>query len=303
MLCDRAMAGQKFFHGLTEAMINRASDRPDRQKSSFYWPDEYLQDPEEIYKTSSRRQSTASSIRSTPTQECASPASEYESADILKQRHKSNAESHIAFYDECDSSFSEIERDRQREKLRIAQFLREQSDDVSEMAKTRRQNTLKSRIQFYDFNEPGERSPPKASSPTKPYTNGYHPPQTPEHGDPPRYSPVSNGGGADRYRRQLSSPGGSSEYHYSARYTGSYDDFEDDDRSYKSTELNFSPPGTPSGSGDIPEHKRNSQRHLRSSINFCNGVAVADDSSAPRKTVSVREAASTQRVGVGLPNL
>ncbi|KXJ71351.1 hypothetical protein RP20_CCG020789 [Aedes albopictus] len=302
------MAGQKFFHGLTEGMINRASGRPDRQKSSFYWPDEYLQDPEEIYKTSSRRQSAASSIMSTPTQECASPASEYESADVLKQRHKSNAESHIAFYDECDSSFSEIKRDRQREKLRIEQFLREQSDDVSEMAKTRRQNTLKSRIQFYDMDEPGDRSPPKARSPIKPYTNGYHTPQTPDHGDPPRYSPMSNGG-ADRLRRQLSSPGGSSEYHYSARYTGSYEDFEEDDdrRSYKSTELNFSPPGTPGGGGgggsDVPEHKRISQRHLRSSINFCNGVAVADDSSAPRKTASVRESAAAQRVGVGLPNL
>ncbi|XP_062538548.1 uncharacterized protein LOC134206833 [Armigeres subalbatus] len=296
------MAGQKFFHGLTEAMINRASDRPDRQKSSFYWPDEYMQEPEETYKTSSRRQSTASSVVSTPTQGCASPASEYESADVLKQRHKNNAESHISFYDECDSSFSEIARDRQREKLRIEQFLREQSDDVSEMAKTRRQNTLKSRIQFYDFAEPGDRSPPKSVSPTKPFTNGHHPPQTPEQAEPSRYSPMSNGGGSvDRSRRQLSSPGGSFEYHYSARYTGSYDDFEDDDRSYKSTELNFSPPGTPSG--DVPEHKRNSQRHLQSSINFCNGVAVADDDEAPRKTVSVREAAATQRVGVGLPNL
>lgn len=293
------MAGQKFFHGLTEAMINRASDRPDRQKSSFYWPDEYMQDPEETYSTSSRRQSAASSITTTPTQERASPASEYESAEVLMQRHRNNAQSHIAFYDGGDSSFSQIERERAREKLRIEKFLREQSDDVSEMAKTRRQNTLKSSFQFYDVVDSGERSPPKSSSPTK--HNGYHPPPTPDQGElsSARYSPVSTNG--DRLRRQLSSPGGSSEYHYSARYTGSYDDFEDD-RSFKSTDFNFSPPGTPVG-GDVSEHKRNSHRHLRSSINFSNGVAVADDSSAPRKTVSVREAASTQRVGVGLPNL
>ncbi|XP_065083377.1 uncharacterized protein LOC135705528 [Ochlerotatus camptorhynchus] len=288
------MAGQKFFHGLTEAMINRASDRPDRQKSSFYWPDEYMQDPEESYSTSSRRPSTASSVTTTPTQERASPASEYESAEVLKQRHRNNAQSHIAFSDGSDSSFSQIERDRQREKLRIEKFLREQSDDVSEMAKTRRQNTLKSSFQFYDTVDSGDTSPTKS-------TNGYHPPQTPDQGElaTSRYSPVPTNG--DRHRRQLSSPGGSSEYHYSARYTGSYDDFEDD-RSFKSTDFNFSPPGTPGG-GDVSEHRRNSHRHLRSSINFSNGVAVADDSSAPRKTVSVREAASTQRVGVGLPNL
>lgn len=295
------MAGQKFFHGLTEAMINRGSGGPDRQKSSFFWPEEYMQDPEESYSTSSRRQSTASSVRTTPTQERASPAFEFESADVQKQRHRNNAQSHIAFSDGSDSSFSHIERNRALEKLRIEKFLREQSDDVSEMAKTRRQNTLKSSFQFYDVVDSGDRSPPKATSPTKHTSNGYHPPPTPDQGElaSARYSPVSTNG--DRHRRQLSSPGGSSEYHYSARYTGSYDDFEDD-RSFKSTDFNFSPPGTPVG-GDTSEHRRNAHRHLRSSINFSNGVAVADDSSAPRKTVSVREAASTQRVGVGLPDL
>lgn len=291
------MAGQKFFHGLTDAMINRATpDRPDRQKSNFFWPDEYLQDAQETYQTSSRRQSTASS---TPTQKCASPASEFDTTEVLRQRHSKNARSHIEFYDDCDSSFSHLERERVREKLRIEKFLREQNDDVSEAAKECRRSAMKSSFQFYDVEEATDgRATPKAASKS---TNGYYSAAaTPEHEEPPRFSPVSNGGGA--YRRQLSPA--SSEHHYSARYTGSYDDFEDD-RSYKSNDFNyssFSPPGTPSGSGDVPEHKRFSQRHLRSSINFCNGVASADDSSAPRKPASVRETA-TERVGVGLPNL
>ncbi|XP_058816597.1 uncharacterized protein LOC131679862 [Topomyia yanbarensis] len=293
------MAGQKFFHGLTEAMINRASDRPDRQKSSFYWPDEYQEDPQEAYKTSSRRQSTASS---TPSKGCASPASELDTGEVIKQqRHRGNVRSNIQFSDDCDSSFSQLERDRQTEKLRIAAFLREQCDDVSEAAKTRRQNTLKSNFHFYDFDDtPDGKS---AQSPPPKPTNGYQrSAPTPDPEDPLRSSPLPNGNGGTT-RRQQYSPA-SSEYHYSARYTGSYEDFEDD-RSFKSNDFNygnFSPPGTPSG-GEVPEYKRNSQRHLRSSINFHNGAAMADDeASAERKPVTVRDSA-TGRVGVGLPNL
>ncbi|XP_055618237.1 uncharacterized protein LOC129763321 [Toxorhynchites rutilus septentrionalis] len=292
------MSGQKFFHGLTDAMINRhrPADGPDRQKSSFFWPDEYMQDASETYRTSSGSHSSASS---TPTKQCASPAGERETPEILMQRHRSNARSHITFDDGCDSSFSQLERERQREKLRIAQFLREQSDDVSEAAKQSRQTSLKSNFHFYDFvDTANEKSTPKAASPTT-TTNGCFRAATPEQEELARYSPMSNG---TAYRKQHSSPA-ASEYHYSARYTGSYDDFEDD-RSFKSNDFNyngFSPPGTPLG-GEIPEHKRMSQRHLRSSINFSNGVLIAEDSSAPRKPASVRESA-TDRVGVGLPNL
>ncbi|XP_053699294.1 uncharacterized protein LOC128746267 [Sabethes cyaneus] len=294
------MAGQKFFHGLTEAMINRVSDVPDRQKTSFFWPDEYREDPQEAYQTSSRRQSTTSS---TPNTGCASPASELDTTEITRQRHRGNSRSHIEFYDECDSSFSQLERERQREKLRIAAFLREQDNDVSEAAKTRRQNTLKSSFSFNDFPETPEEKPTQ-KPPIKP-TNGHHQPSIatiPDHEDPLRTSPLPSYNGNSQ-RRQQYSPA-SSEYHYSARYTGSYDDFEDD-RSYKSNDFNygnFSPPGTPS-SADLNEHKRLSQRHLRSSINFANGVAVADDDDeCARKPVTVRDSA-TERVGVGLPNL
>ncbi|XP_055614068.1 uncharacterized protein LOC129760452 [Uranotaenia lowii] len=299
------MAGQKFFHGLTEAMINRGAERPDRQKSNFYWPEEYLEDPQDRFVTSSRRQST-SSAATTP-KECPSPASEIETGEVMKQRHRSNIRSHIEFSDENDSAFSQLARERQREKLRIEQFLRQQSDDVSEAAKTKRQNTLKSRIQFYDYVETPNGG---RASPRKLPANGYHTPTTPDFEDhPSTFGPqttngISNGG--TNYRRQLSSPA-SSEYHYSARYTGSYDDFEEDDaRSYRSSnELNFSPPGTPlSNGGDIPEHKRQSHRHLRSSIAFCNGVVMADEGDGGGKSpVSVRDSAAMQRVGVGLPNL
>lgn len=292
------MAGQKFFHGLTEAMINRVSDVPDRQKSSFFWPDEYREDPQEAYQTSSRRQSTTSS---TPNTGCASPSSELDITET-KQRHRGNARSRIEFYDECDSSFAQLEREKQREKLRITAFLREQEDDVSEAAKTRRQNTLKSNFFFNDFPETSEEKNMQ-KPPIKP-VNGHHQPSTattPDHDDPLRTSPLLSYNGGSQ-RRQQYSPA-SSEYHYSARYTGSYDDFEDD-RSYKSNDFNygnFSPPGTPSNA-DLTEHKRLSQRHLRSSINFANGVAVADDDQSARKPVTVRDSA-TGRVGVGLPNL
>lgn len=307
------MAGQKFFHGLTDAMINRSSaDRPDRQKSNFYWPDEYLQDSQETFRTSnensgasSRRPSTASS--STTPKECMSPIGgstlAVDSGEVLMQRNRSNARSHIAFYDDCDSSFSALEREKQRTKLGIEKFLREQDDDVSEVAKARRQNTLKSNFQFYDFEEPQTpRTPTRQQN-----SNGHNHPvaTTPDFPEDHGFSPI-NGGPGQPLRRQQSSPA-SSEYHYSARYTGSYDDYEDDRFSCRSNDYGFSPPGTPVSGGDLPEHKRNSQRHLRSSIAFCNGVAIAEDDASStgsgRKPVSVRDAAATQRVGVGLPNL
>uniref|UniRef100_A0A1Q3FDQ7 Uncharacterized protein n=1 Tax=Culex tarsalis TaxID=7177 RepID=A0A1Q3FDQ7_CULTA len=311
------MAGQKFFSGLTDAMINRASaDRPDRQKSNFYWPDEYMQDSQDTFRTSngnsgasSRRPSTASSSATATPKDCMSPIGAStvtlgESAEVLKQRHRSNARSHIEFYDDCDSSFSALEREKQRTKLGIEKFLREQDDDVSEMAKNRRQNTLKSNFHFNDFEEP---QTPRASS-RQQNSNGYHHPvaTTPDYPEDHRFSPI-NGGPVQSLRRQQSSPV-SSEYHYSARYTGSYDDEEFDRYSCRSNDYGFSPPGTPfSGGGDVPEHKRNSQRHLRSSIAFSNGVAIAEDDTSSngsgRKPVSVRDAAATQRVGVGLPNL
>lgn len=230
-----------------------------------------------------------------------SPIGGQDSAEVLKQRHRSNARSHIEFYDDCDSSFSALEREKQRAKLGIEKFLREQDEDVSEAAKTRRQNTLKSKIQFYDYEE---QTPNRTPSRQQQSNGHHHPASTPvDFPEDARFSPTHNGTPSHTVtlRRQQSSPA-SSEYHYSARYTGSYDDFEDDRFSCKSNDYGFSPPGTPL-SGEIPEHKRNSQRHLRSSIAFCNGVAIAEDSSAQRKPVSVRDAASAQRVGVGLPNL
>lgn len=304
------MAGQKFFSGLTDAMITRASaERPDRQKSNFFWPDEYMQEPQDAFRTSSgsgassRRPSTTSSSATATPKECPSPLGG--STEVLKQRHRGNARSNIEFYDDCDSSsFSALEREKQRTKLGIEKFLREQDDDVSEVAKARRQNTLKSNFQFCDVEE-APRTPSRQQN-----TNGHHHPvaTTPDYPEDPRFSPV-NGAPHQSFRRQQSSPA-ASEYHYSARYTGSYDDYEDFDRfSCRSNDYGFSPPGTPHSGGEIPEHKRNSQRHLRSSFAFSNGATIAEDdrssigSGSGRKPVSVREAAATQRVGVGLPDL
>uniref|UniRef100_A0A8D8P4C3 (northern house mosquito) hypothetical protein n=1 Tax=Culex pipiens TaxID=7175 RepID=A0A8D8P4C3_CULPI len=164
------MAGQKFFSGLTDAMINRASaERPDRQKSNFFWPDEYLQEPQDAFRTSSgsgassRRPSTTSSSATATPKECPSPLGG--STEVLKQRHRGNARSNIEFYDDCDSSFSALAREKQRTKLGIEKFLREQDDDVSEVAKARRQNTLKSNFQFYDVEEAPRTPKPAARTP------------------------------------------------------------------------------------------------------------------------------------------
>uniref|UniRef100_A0A182I9E8 Uncharacterized protein n=1 Tax=Anopheles arabiensis TaxID=7173 RepID=A0A182I9E8_ANOAR len=224
------MAQQKFFSGLTEGMIKRAAgERPDCQKTQFYWPDEDVPDRTVLTDTTpsingrphqpTRRSWTASS-GSTAVDSPVTPHYHYQSIwePIVRDRHPKHAESHIRFYDGVGSSFIELEHTRAHERHRIEQFVRHQSEDETGVAaRSKRLSTLQSNIAFYDY-----------------------------------CTPVAFG-----YRQST---------------------FE------------------------LPEHKRNSQRHLRSSINFHNGCATADDREDPRKPVTVRESA-TARVVVGLPNL
>uniref|UniRef100_A0A182SM42 Uncharacterized protein n=1 Tax=Anopheles maculatus TaxID=74869 RepID=A0A182SM42_9DIPT len=286
------MAQQKFFSGLTEGMINRASgERPDRQKTQFYWPDEYAPEPEPSPSINgrplSRRSSTATTASSTQLTPSTAPArrTEHQSTweSIARDRHPKHAESHIQFYDGVGSSFGELERTKAHERFRIEQFLRQQSEEeTGEAARAKRLSTLQSKIEFYDFCTP----PPSANGAVR---------RNPAHSGRSR---TENGYGSEHDRN-----GDASEHEPGE------DELDFDDRSSYRSSIGSSTRTTPTSGHrhhtngtELPEHKRNSQRHLRSSINFHNGCTIADDSEDPRKPITVRESATT-RVGVGLPNL
>uniref|UniRef100_A0A182YK69 Uncharacterized protein n=2 Tax=Anopheles stephensi TaxID=30069 RepID=A0A182YK69_ANOST len=263
-------------------MINRATgERPDRQKTQFYWPDEYAPEPEPRTpsingRPVSRRSSTASTPDRRPEQH-----STWE--PVTRDRHPKHAESHIQFYDGVGSSFGEHERSKARERFRIEQFLRQQSEEeTGEAARAKRLSTLQSNIEFYDFCTP----PPTANGAVRRHPAGHTGRTRTEYGCGSEHA----GDGSEH------DPG--------------EDELDFDDRSsYRSSRCSSSRTTPTSGhranqqyGAELPEHKRNSQRHLRSSINFHNGCTIADDSEDPRKPITVRESATT-RVGVGLPNL
>ncbi|XP_058127773.1 uncharacterized protein LOC131290822 [Anopheles ziemanni] len=272
------MAQQKFFSGLTEGMINRsAGERPDRQKTHFFWPDEYAPDVE-----APKRKENAPNPPQRPIN---GKVHEHEQRDpdpapATRGHQQKNTASHIQFYDGVESSFGELERSKAHERRRIEQFLRQQSEeDTGEAARAKRLSTLQSKIEFYDY-----------------------PPESVAAGEPRVI--IHRFGGSAR-SVQESPPRSRAASRQDIDTTYQDEEFEFDDRSsIRSSASSYAPScyRRTSHVSDLPEHKRNSQRHLRSSINFHNGCTIADDSEAPRKTVSVRESA-TSRVGVGLPNL
>ncbi|XP_049300459.1 uncharacterized protein LOC125774030 [Anopheles funestus] len=286
------MAQQKFFSGLTEGMINRASgERPDRQKTHFYWPDEYAPEPEPSATINghplNRRPSEApigSSPQPTierrpdqqpPTTTCV-PA-------VVRDRLPKHAESHIQFYDGVGSSFGELERTKAHERFRIEQFLRQQSEEeTGEAARAKRLSTLQSKIEFYDYCTPVNGTSRRNAVPSGRFTT-----QRPDNG----YAASEHERNGEVFEQDAGE-----------------DELDFDDRSSYRSSICSSTHTTPTSGhrhhagSELPEHKRNSQRHLRSSINFHNGCTIADDSEDPKKPVSVRESA-TNRVGVGLPNL
>ncbi|XP_053678301.1 uncharacterized protein LOC128728691 [Anopheles nili] len=254
------MAQQKFFSGLTEGMINRAAgERPDRQKTHFYWPDEYA--PEPVSPINERQ----------PLNRTESPPRlNQHSTPEPRERTPKHAESHIRLDDGVGSSFGELERTRAHERFRIEQFLRQQSEeDTGEAARAKRLSTLQSKIEFYDYCSPPAGTPRTRVARTRTPGNGYG-------GTPGSDHMPENG--------------------YDDTFGGGVDELDGDDRSVCSSASGHR------SQPEVPEHKRNSQRHLRSSINFHNGCATADESEISRKPLSVRDSATT-RVGVGLPNL
>uniref|UniRef100_A0A182WYW4 Uncharacterized protein n=1 Tax=Anopheles quadriannulatus TaxID=34691 RepID=A0A182WYW4_ANOQN len=249
------MAQQKFFSGLTEGMIKRAAgERPDRQKTQFYWPDEDIPDPTVLTDTTSsingrphqpsRRSWTASS-GSAAVDSPVTPHYHHQSIwePIVRDRHPKHAESHIRFYDGVGSSFIELEHTRAHERHRIEQFVRHQSEDETGVAaRAKRLSTLQSNIAFYDYCTPVALS--------------------------------LNGNAGDR-RTHTEDRERADEQDGSELNELDFDDCS----SYR---------GYRQSTFELPEHKRNSQRHLRSSINFHNGCATADDREDPSATARRR---------------
>ncbi|XP_052899873.1 uncharacterized protein LOC128306402 [Anopheles moucheti] len=281
------MAQQKFFSGLTEGMINRASgERPDRQKTQFYWPDEYAPEPEPSPTINGRpvnRRPSGTPIGSNPQPTTERRIDQHTASEppVARDRLPKHAESHIQFYDGVGSSFGELERTKAHERLRIEQFLRQQSEeDTGEAARAKRLSTLQSKIEFYDYCAPLNGATRRNGGPSGRHSNGF--------------------GGSEHDRN------GDTAFEQDP----GEDELDFDDRSSYRSSVCSSTHTTPTSGhrhhhqtgSELPEHKRNSQRHLRSSINFHNGCTIADDSEDPRKPVTVRESATT-RVGVGLPNL
>ncbi|XP_058064357.1 uncharacterized protein LOC131214037 [Anopheles bellator] len=315
------MAQQKFFSGLTEGMINKASaERPDRQKTHFYWPDEYAPCPDDAAPV---RHATIPRLHggvAPPAQSHDPPAAvsgRQHQPSINRVRHQGPAtgpgrgpsqpngqtayaagapptsdrvlhsvrRSNIQFYDGVDSAFGELERVRANEKRRIEQFLRQQSEeDTGEAARAKRLSTMQSAIEFYDYVDTG--------GPTR------QPPDL--HGAVNGWLAIGGGGSSPSVGDDTEENGGSC-------------------RSSERSSTTYSGRSSPSGSGragQLPEHKRHSQRHLRSSISFHGGdtgavaatvaaaaaAAAAEDGGATRKPLTVRDSA-TSRVGVGLPDL
>lgn len=121
------MTDRKFFSGLPDNMMRGSSGVPDRQRSNFYWPNET--DSEQFVPSRNRMRNSSVSTASLLSQSQAS--SDTEESRRRKLQHN---QSKIEFHDMGDVGTD--------------------SESVYSRADQRKQNkqdTLKSRIEFYDF--------------------------------------------------------------------------------------------------------------------------------------------------------
>lgn len=121
------MTDRKFFSGLTDGMMTRNKNGPNRQQTNFYWPNET--DTEEFVPTRNRMRNRSMSTASLMSQSQVSTDNEESRQRNLKQN-----KSKIEFYDMVDNNSD--------------------TESIYSQADTRRQKkqeTLKSRIEFYDF--------------------------------------------------------------------------------------------------------------------------------------------------------
>lgn len=130
------MSDRKFFTGLPDNMMKGSSGGPDRQQTHFYWPNET--DTEEHFVTPSNRLRNSSvSTASLLSQSQASSDTE-ESRRRKLQLNKSK----INFYDTGDGTDTESVYSR-----------------AADSRKQNKQDTLRSRIHFYDFVDTQDQRP------------------------------------------------------------------------------------------------------------------------------------------------
>lgn len=125
------MSSGKFFSGLTEGMM-RHSDRPDRQKSNFFWPEE--EEVESVPET--RSKSRRSSVQS-PDRNYSQHNEDIPSPSDL---HAKQQTSKIEFYDTVD--------DAKTNRLNNQQFMTPDSNKYDN-----KQKSLQSNVQFYDYDD------------------------------------------------------------------------------------------------------------------------------------------------------
>lgn len=128
------MAGRKFFSGLPDGMMGKNSQRPNRQQTNFYWPDE-SEVESNSFKTAARNR-----LRSRCTSSASLMSQSQASSDTEESRRRKlqQNDSKIEFFDYADATDTESvvsTRDRNRKK---------------------KIETLSSRIAFYDFVDPNE---------------------------------------------------------------------------------------------------------------------------------------------------
>ncbi|ETN67983.1 hypothetical protein AND_000190 [Anopheles darlingi] len=310
------MAQQKFFSGLTEGMMNKGTaERPDRQKTHFYWPDDYAVEPSvslqkqaltegllannSNFPATINRQANETNDHNNerPQDRLHEHTGEINDQAVPHHHPKKITRSNMQIYNDVESIGKPIGKQQRvgiNENQRIDQLLLHQSVcETGEAARNKRLSAMQSKIEFYDYIETATSTPshhrckrPSEKPTVKEAENGWVTTTTVPHGymtDACTTFPT-----IDSYSQRSQS---------SSMHGG--DDLEDGQSSYSGLNdcsARVSPSTT------LPEHKRHSQRHLRSSINFHNGCTTADDSSAARKPLTVRDSATT-RVGVGLPNL
>lgn len=139
------MLNGKFYTGLTANQMTRKSDGVDRQKSSFFWPDETDTVPKAYRKTASRNGTPQNTTLSSP---AATPDREIRPKELFHKQLTSK----IEFCDDIQKSPLPSKRNSgYRSKNSPAKQLNNNSTFNESITKP---NTFVSKIEFYDYDEP-----------------------------------------------------------------------------------------------------------------------------------------------------
>lgn len=148
------MLNGKFYTGLTANQMNR-SRGPDRQKSSFFWPDETDTVPSPNNR-SGRRPAVTKSAPSVA-KSVATPATDEKDHHSAKDMFHQQLSSKIGFYDDPTPASKSLETRRvarpNPSKIAELSTLRQDISDIAEQIDKPRRGTTESKIEFYDFPE------------------------------------------------------------------------------------------------------------------------------------------------------